>query len=216
MNSQLLPAFAPEPLPTFVVRAAKAVQDLGLEKTGGRGPKGAPASERIIRDYITRGLLDQAVSNPATGERGLYGPRHLLQFLAVRVLLNDGWPLSLIGERLHKMEDDKLAAMLPAAAQDNPALSLAMRLRRLERGQDQGADEVPSTFLSKLAALSADPTPAPSFPAVARRTVTVDVGPGIQLIVEQGQTSRIGHREAEAIGRAVTAALLNLKNLIQK
>jgi DNA-binding transcriptional MerR regulator len=54
-----------------------------------------PVTERLIRYYVTEGLL----SEPATaGRERLFGHLHLTEYLAARKLLADGWPIAKVRE----------------------------------------------------------------------------------------------------------------------
>ena len=54
-----------------------------------------PVTERLIRYYVTEGLL----SEPAVaGRERLFGHLHLTEYLAARKLLADGWPIAKVRE----------------------------------------------------------------------------------------------------------------------
>lgn len=96
----------------------------GLPTPGGRAAEGA--SVRTVRYYTTLGLLDRPVGYQGGSAR--YGPRHLLQFLAIKVLQASFLPLPEIQKRLFGRTDEELTALLdgasnvaaPAAAQPEP------------------------------------------------------------------------------------------------
>src|SRR5919206_202776 len=71
---------------------------------------------RAIRWYTTIGLVDRPVAH--RGRTALYGPRHLLQLVAVKRLQARGLPLVAIQQELAGATDTQLArvARLPAAA----------------------------------------------------------------------------------------------------
>ena len=77
---------------------------------------------RAIRWYTTIGLVDRPVAH--RGRTALYGPRHLLQLVAVKRLQARGLPLVAIQQELAGATDAQLArvARLPAAT---PAPSAA-------------------------------------------------------------------------------------------
>ena len=70
---------------------------------------------RAIRWYTTIGLVDRPVAH--RGRTALYGPRHLLQLVAVKRLQARGLPLVAIQQELAGATDAQLArvARLPAA-----------------------------------------------------------------------------------------------------
>src|SRR5918999_3578692 len=74
----------------------------------------AVPDRRAIRWYATIGLIDRPVAH--RGRTALYGPRHLLQLVAVKRLQARGLPLVAIQRELAGATDDQLArvARLPA------------------------------------------------------------------------------------------------------
>jgi DNA-binding transcriptional MerR regulator len=71
---------------------------------------------RAIRWYTTIGLVDRPVAH--RGRTALYGPRHLLQLVAVKRLQANGLPLVAIQQELAGATDTELGrvAHLPAAS----------------------------------------------------------------------------------------------------
>jgi hypothetical protein len=76
----------------------------------------AVPDRRAIRWYTTIGLIDRPVAH--RGRTALYGPRHLLQLVAVKRLQAKGLPLVAIQQELAGATDTRLArvARLPAGA----------------------------------------------------------------------------------------------------
>ena len=91
-------------------RAARALVDAEVRVANGR-VTGVPDG-RLIRWYTTIGLLDRPVIGP--GRVAQYGPRHLLQLVAVKRLQAQGAPLAEIQLRL--------AGATDSALQRNPKL----------------------------------------------------------------------------------------------
>jgi DNA-binding transcriptional MerR regulator len=85
----------------------------------------AVPDRRAIRWYTTIGLIDRPVAY--RGRTALYGPRHLLQLVAVKRLQAKGLPLVAIQQELAGATDAQLArvAHLPAAAGSTAAAVLA-------------------------------------------------------------------------------------------
>jgi DNA-binding transcriptional MerR regulator len=78
---------------------------------------------RAIRWYTTIGLVDRPVAH--RGRTALYGPRHLLQLVAIKRLQARGLPLVAIQQELAGATDTQLArvARVPAAAVPVPLLA---------------------------------------------------------------------------------------------
>jgi len=77
----------------------------------------AVPDRRAIRWYTTIGLIDRPVAH--RGRTALYGPRHLLQLVAVKRLQARGLPLVAIQQELAGAPDSQLArvARLPSGAE---------------------------------------------------------------------------------------------------
>ena len=103
----------------------------------------AVPDRRAIRWYTTIGLIDRPVAH--RGRTALYGPRHLLQLVAVKRLQAKGLPLVAIQQELAGATDSQLARVarlpvgarptvpsgpVPAVAPRGPAARTAGRVRR--------------------------------------------------------------------------------------
>jgi DNA-binding transcriptional MerR regulator len=76
---------------------------------------------RTIRYYTTLGLLDRPAA--MKGRTALYGPRHLLQLVAVKRLQAEGRSLSEVQAALTGLDDEALAAIarVPGGSMAGPA-----------------------------------------------------------------------------------------------
>ena len=84
----------------------------------------AVPDRRAIRWYTTIGLIDRPVAH--RGRTALYGPRHLLQLVAVKRLQAKGLPLVAIQQELAGATDTQLARVAhPAPASAAPLAALA-------------------------------------------------------------------------------------------
>ena len=82
----------------------------------------AVPDRRAIRWYTTIGLIDRPVAH--RGRTALYGPRHLLQLVAVKRLQAKGLPLVAIQQELAGATDTQLARVAhPASAAPLAALA---------------------------------------------------------------------------------------------
>ena len=154
---------------------------------------------RAIRWYTTIGLIDRPVAH--RGRTALYGPRHLLQLVAVKRLQARGLPLVDIQRELAGATDTQLArvARLPAspAARDSARSPLragsrdgagspravAGRVRRAEFWRGQAASYIAAPSSTGPAARVGDPDQGLEVAALRG----VRLGEGATLLLEPGR-----------------------------
>jgi DNA-binding transcriptional MerR regulator len=165
----------------------------------------AVPDRRAIRWYTTIGLIDRPVAH--RGRTALYGPRHLLQLVAVKRLQAKGLPLVAIQQELAGATDTQLARVAhPASA---PVAPLAARAP--SGGGQQLSPDAPAAPVTAVkrpgaggrarrggfwreqpAAFAAAAVPvapaAAAGPAAAVATLRgVDLGEGATLLLEPGR-----------------------------
>jgi DNA-binding transcriptional MerR regulator len=139
------------------------IDELGqrvAEALGGPGYEGVPSGRvrdvpdlRTIRYYTTLGLLDRAAA--MRGRTALYGPRHLLQLVAVKRLQARGLSLAAVQERVVGLSDASLRrlaaveAVAKKAAVSPPTLAAESRGESFwriqpESHEDQAVDLTPN------------------------------------------------------------------------
>jgi hypothetical protein len=185
----------------------------------------AEPNVRVIRDYAQRGIVSRAERQ---GKEAIYGYRHLLEFVAARVLVADGWPLAKIAEHFAHIADDELRNLISGDHGRNRALAVARRLRgqaQLEPAARPGKSPRTPTLdpskafrerAARLSGIQADLREAlrqlglPEDGPATEQLTLLAVAPWCQVLVENHRLSRITIEEAEEIGRAVTASLLTV------
>jgi DNA-binding transcriptional MerR regulator len=106
-----------EPRWTLDELAERVETALGVDYHGQASGRVRPVPDRrAIRWYTTIGLIDRPAGH--RGRTALYGPRHLLQLVAVKRLQASGLPLVSIQQELAGASDTQLArvARLPGSA----------------------------------------------------------------------------------------------------
>jgi DNA-binding transcriptional MerR regulator len=94
-------------------RVSQALRTRGLIGAQADARVSAAPDARTVRYYTTLGLLDR----PGIEDRkAVYGPRHLLQLLAVKALQAAELPLAEIQQRLYGRSDGELEALIEAIA----------------------------------------------------------------------------------------------------
>jgi len=93
---------------------------------------------RTLRDYVSRGILER----PKRGREGGYGRLQILQAVAARRLVRDGWPVSKVPHILEGLSESQLEQQAdPPDAEapvENPALETAAKLRKRSAAKDRG------------------------------------------------------------------------------
>jgi len=109
--------------------SAEALADMAGQMLAAQGLGEEPVSPnvRLIRDDAQRGILSRPERR---GKEAIYRYRHLLEFIAARALVADGWPLAKIAEHFAHAGDEELLALIPGQEQGNPALAAARDLMR--------------------------------------------------------------------------------------
>jgi hypothetical protein len=200
-----------------VAAAILAARGLGIDST--------EPNVRVIRDYAQRGIVSRGERQ---GKEAIYGQRQLLELVAARVLVADGWPLAKIAEHFALIGTSELRSLILGSQEAPPskALALARRLReeaRLGSAQSRSAGLPPPSpseefgrRAAHLSSLQAELREAlrqlglpEDAPAVEQLTL-IAVAPWCQLLIDSDRLGRLTIEEAEAIGRAVAATLLTV------
>jgi DNA-binding transcriptional MerR regulator len=183
----------------------------------------AVPDRRAIRWYTTIGLIDRPVAH--RGRTALYGPRHLLQLVAVKRLQASGLPLVDIQRELAGATDTQLArvARLPAppvargrasasratagAALAGPdgAPAVAGRVRRTEFWRGQAASYLAAHAPPDPAAGAG--APEAGLPVATLRAIRL--GEGATLLLEPGREP--GAADIQAILDAARPLLATLR-----
>ncbi|WP_285697439.1 MerR family transcriptional regulator [Actinomadura sp. NBRC 104412] len=192
---------APWTIAELAERAAAALSADGAEASGRRanGRVRDLPNERLIRWYTTIGLID-----PPLGRRGrtaLYGPRHLLQLVAVKRRQATGRSIAEIQVELAGATDATLSEI--AGLRDLPAPARLEPEPGRERGRARFWAAQPSA-------------PPPNEANGVRHTPEpvqgVRLAPGVTVLLDDLATT--GHLSAEdlaAIGRAARPFLDELR-----
>lgn len=115
-------------------------QFLPDQAMGNRGQE--PVNPRLVRHYTSQGLLDKPLKQ---GREARYTYRHLLQLLAVRRLLAEGYSASSLSNLIGGQANNVLEEILQGGVQltveaANPALAFLSQIR--ERGESSNQKHV--------------------------------------------------------------------------
>ena len=124
-------------------RAQEIVKALNLAQEAGEG------NERLLRHYVSMGVVDKPTRD---GRDALYGFRHLLQFVAARRLLAEGFPLAKIAGYTGAVPTDALVDYLEKPDRTSEAQLLVAAFR----------SSAPSRQTAAQAARKLTPKPVPN------------------------------------------------------
>lgn len=189
-------------------------------------------TERLVRDYVRRGI----VSGPEhVGREAVYGFRQLLELIAARVLVADGWPLRMIAQTFKGAGED---ALLEIVEGRKPEANEAIRHDQDQLSHDDAvqvtrfmtalpadmplatgftSQKKPTAFLERAADVSkmrADARAARQrlqlneAEASARSLVLFDIAPWAILGVETERLKSLTDEQCEDLTRAVRGALI--------
>lgn len=85
------------------------------------------ANERLVRHYVQVGVL---TAPDREGREALFGLRQVVEYLAARYLLRDGWPLAKVAEMVRATDLAGLAGMIPSERPRTRAEEAVAKYRR--------------------------------------------------------------------------------------
>ncbi len=212
-----------------------------MQGEAGFGEADFAPNERLVRDYVARGIVGKPERR---GKEAIFGFEQLVQFLACRAMVADGWPLSKIAEDFRHANLEDTLALIPGEQRSNEALNLIESFKeesvfKSERIMESRSPRSMSRSVSMDMASEESDARSPSFRQRQRRNYEYrsDIGDALRrmgsdfrnvvkydftalqlatwltLFIDRERADRITVDEAEAIGRAVTAGLLNQDSL---
>ena len=216
------------------VLAVKAKTWLNIKRIG--DPKFIP-NERLIRDYVSRGILTKPERRR---KEAIFGFRQLTEILACRTMVEDGWPLSKISEDFSVSSLEDILKLIPGEETDNDAVTVVESLKKFsfsashppqysmpgesqirserEPNKDDYIYEKKKDFSRRRRESYENRTDlrellqrlGSDFGSVIKEEFTaLQLATWLLLFIDKKKAEQITRQEAEDIGRTVTAALLN-------
>ena len=201
------------------------------------GDKSFEPNERLVRDYVAKNILSRP---ERSGKEAIYGFKQLIQFIACRAMIEDGWPLSKISEDFQISSINEIVNLIPGESIENDSLSLISEYKSENRRPSLDRDLIQKSSL-KMDASSSAPNQNYSASFIKRnrdnyetktdiseilKRLGSDFGNVIKedftayqlaswliLLMDKDKAKEITRKQAEDIGRAITAALLNQNSL---
>jgi DNA-binding transcriptional MerR regulator len=110
-------------------------------------------SERLIRYYVTEGLLSRPIR---IGREAEYNYKHLLQFLASRSLMEQGYPMQKVADYISGLDRKELEPLALNQTKPNLAELLVASFKQSERSslrpamQSRGRGFLPTSAMSSM------------------------------------------------------------------
>ena len=180
---------------------------------------------RLLRHYQSIG----AVTRPERrGKEAIYGYRQLLEVMAVRTLVLDGWPLAKIAELTSAATEGELIDLLPRGRRRRERASRAARdlVARFARESDVdidmdmaeelgAADASPHEDTPAYRAVSRASRPGPDRADALRELIELEPMRGVRVTVAREDLQRLGARDIRALGDAVERALTEARRRVR-
>jgi hypothetical protein len=174
-------------------------------------------NERLVRHYVQVGILGRPERR---GKEAYFGFRQIVELLAARVLLTDGWPLVKIAEFIGITNLDDLLGLLPQSPPLTPAQELVSKFRRRALGEPSPAARAPAPP-AKPGTSTANPM-SRSVDLLKRRQeaftegappevgtwLRIELAPWCHVYVEKEAAQRKPPEQIERLSRALTQTLI--------
>ena len=155
------------------------------------------ANERLVRHYVQVGVLTVPERE---GREALFGVRQVVEFLAARWLLKDGWPLTKVAELVRATDVAGLAQLVPSEHPRTRAEDVAAKYRGTARAADLSRRRV--SLEENLKALG-NPAGRPD----RKRVVRLELTPWCHVDVDLAGLAAMDDSTPATLGAALTLAL---------
>jgi len=185
------------------------------------------ANERLVRHYVQVGVL---TAPEREGREALFGLRQIVEFLATRYLLKDGWPLAKAAEIVRTTDVSGLAQLIPSERPRTRAEEVVAKLRHSPGSAREHAPIAKSGRQDVQSfSLASEETPLARAADISRRRVSleenlkalgnpdgrpersrivrIELTPWCHVNVDARQLSEMSDETPAILGAALTQAL---------
>lgn len=178
---------------------------------------------RLIRYYVTEGALDKPERR---GKEAFYGFRQLAQYVAVRSLLKDGWPLAKAAAETISRPTEELVALtetLQGARSEAPPTAEALvekfqsDLTSFKRADAKPiAKEISSRQLALSARLGSPSRDlsilsAEGQPVAPKEVLRIDLADWCSVSVDRDRAEELTEEQARLVADALYRALMDVR-----
>ena len=190
------------------------------------------ANERLVRHYVQVGVLS---APEREGREAMFGLRQIVEFLAARYLLKDGWPLAKIAELVSTSGVEGLTQMIPTDRPRTRAEEVVAKYRTQGRSRVSAAtfaltpQSAPTTKRAAVQQAMKLETPLARAADITRRRVSleenlkalgnaegrpdrsrlvrIELTPWCHVHVDAAQLGEMSEDTPDILGAALTQAL---------
>ncbi|MCB9793820.1 MAG: MerR family transcriptional regulator [Alphaproteobacteria bacterium] len=178
-------------LPELVQAATELIDQAGLSAEDERVALHPDA--RVVRYYQSLGLVERP--SRYEGRAAIYGWRHLVQVVAVKLLQSQGYTLSRVQEAFAGLPFERLEAVVLRALGERGA---PLPVQRPALPQADGSFAAGALIELPL-------SPAPPAPPAPRALIAVELRPGVRLSIDPALVA-----DPDALVRRLSDALASL------
>ena len=159
---------------------------------------------RLIRHYTQLGVLERPERR---GKEAYYGYRQIVQFIAARWLLKDGWMLVKIAEVTTTRSTPELLVLLPGTPR-NSAQELIQRFKKPSPSSDSITTRQTQLLQQRARLQQVLPGLGNTGGVVQRRDrVQLDLTDWCQVLIDADRLTTLSTEEANRLGEALAASL---------
>ena len=172
------------------------------------------ANERLVRNYVQLGILRKPERR---GKEAYFGVRQIMEYLAARILLKDGWPLAKIAEMTSEACLDELTDLLPRQNIKNKAQNLVEQFKQRSGITDYNSSRQQISYCTKQPTVISishnndlpSPLPLPNklLHSKRRDVVCFELTSWCHLYADIVGIENMGPDTAELLGNALTELL---------
>lgn len=168
---------------------------------------GSWANERLVRHYVQVGIIGRPERR---GKEAYFGFRQLVELLAARVLLNDGWPLLKIADFVRLTDDDGLLGLFPTSGPLTPAQELVRKFQRSGAPRSPGPKPPPVNPMRRSVDLLKqrhEAFPHGTLPEI-ESWLRIELTPFCHVYIEREAANHTPPELIDQLSRALTQALI--------
>ena len=162
-------------------------------------------------------VAPEAQRSLCQGKEAIYTWRHLVELVAARALVADGWPLAKVTQHFALTPLEDLLLLVPGQGRPNPALTAVRRIRESTLAGSELREPTAMPPLQRLVSqrqrradlmFSMQQLTGESTQPRATQMTRIALDEDIHLLIQTDRLRHLGLDGADAVGRAITASII--------